>query len=155
MGNIFKNTEKNKKSGKLVVPDIKIEKNEKIVAIIEIKAKAGWMQSFFFKEIKSRKNKESIEKNRDQLLKYANIKGSSRNKVFVFLPTFIHVSRRRHELGVQQYRNGFAKNSTLRKSNLITLSSNPFLNLADLNEDKKNNQFNPTDDFEEFIKALS
>lgn len=148
---------KNSSSGKLVAPDIKIEKNNKVVAILEIKAKAGFMKSFFSTKIALReklKNKnpeEYIKKNREQLLKYTQIAGSKK-KVFVFLPTFTHVSKKKDSNSITEYRKAFQVNSTLPGSNLIILSNDLFLNLETC---KDNINLDPTRDFEGFIKLIS
>lgn len=151
---------KQKKSdriGKLVAPDIQIEKKGKVIAVIEIKAKAGWMQTFFSdkralsdKE-KGRDPEKIIKKARDQLMKYSCIDGCNKNKIFVFLPTFAHVDRKKYNDTVENYRKTFANNSTLNKENLIVLSRNASLNLSATNERKT---YLPTEDFERFIKNI-
>lgn len=149
---------KDRNSGQMVAPDIKIEKEGKIVAIMEIKAKAGWMQPFFSekreqKDIEmGRDPKGIITKSRDQLLKYAQLESCGKDKIFVFLPTFIHVNRKKYENSGDNYRETFAKNSTLKKENLILLSENTSLDLA-INREKKD--YAPTNDFENFIKTIA
>lgn len=161
---------KNIQTGKLVAPDIKIEKDNKIVAIIEVKAKAGWMQTFFSKqrELKDkkmgRKPEKKIQEAKEQLLKYSCLDDCNKSKVFVFLPTFIHVSRKKYKDTIENYRKTFAKNSTLNKNNLIILSKNISLNLSSSNpkkdekskkDGKPNKDYEPTNDFENFIKLLT
>ncbi len=148
---------KNVETGKMVAPDIKIEKEGRIIAIIEIKAKAGWMQPFF-SEKRELKDKElgrhpekKINESRDQLLKYACLDNCQKNNVFVFLPTFIHVDRKKYNDTIDSYRKTFAKNSTLNEENLIILSENTSLNLTLSNERQ---DYQPTGDFEHFVNKL-
>ncbi len=144
-------------TGKNVAPDIKIERAGKIIAIIEIKANAGWIQPFFSekRELKDkgsgRNPEEEIKKAKKQLMKYANLDGCNKNKVFVFLPTFVHVHRKKYNDNAESYRNTFVKNSTLKKDNLIILSNNPSLDLSSSNKSK---DYRPTENFENFIKKL-
>lgn len=146
-----------KDNGVVVTPDIKIEKEGKVVAIIEVKAKAGWMQSFFSnirrdKDFEQNKNPdELIAKVKKQIDKYVQIEGANKNKVFVLLPTFIHVSRKNNDETVEDFRKAFAYNSGLSKDNLILLSKNKSLNLADIKNDDK---IDATDDFERFIEKI-
>lgn len=141
-----------------VAPDIKIEFKNKVVAIVEIKAKAGWMQPFFSDDRmksdidKGRDPSKQIAKDKDQLMKYASFKSCGKNRVFLFLPSFINVHRKKYKKTPDDYRKTFARNSTLRKSNLILLSENPSLDLASITKDVV---WKPTDNFETFINGIS
>ena len=112
----------------------------------------------FFSEKRELKDKElgrnpekKISEAREQLLKYASLGGCDKSKVFVFLPTFVHVDRKKYNDSVDNYRKTFAKNSTLKEENLIVLSNNTSLNLT-FNNAKKT--YKPSNDFENFIKIL-
>lgn len=163
---------KDQNQGKQIAPDILITDNKgKIVAIIEIKVKAGYMQCFFSK-IRADKeryilsqNKQSkynpeevINKYYNQLKKYYQMSGASKKKTFVLLPTFILVSRKDNKEGIKDFKKQFQKNSTLNKDNLIILSNNKDLDLSKIKEENYNKgklELNPTDEFEKFIKNIS
>jgi hypothetical protein len=145
-------------------PDIRIERNKKTIAIIEIKAKAGWMQSFFSKEreIKDTKRLENgeidhgpqklIEDMRNQLIKYITTYKINKGQIFVFLPTLICVHRKGSKRTLKDYENDFVKNSKLKKENFILLSKNLIL---DLSPECKRKNYQPTNNFEEFINKTS
>lgn len=144
-------------------PDIRIEKNNKTIAIIEIKAKAGWIQYFFsserfkkeskkFREGKSKIHpKELLKRVKSQFQKYYKEFNIKPSQVFVFLPTLVLVHRKRSSLQIKDYDKEFAKNSGLPKSNLILLSNNLLL---DLGSEPSGEEYKPTRRFEEFIASL-
>ena len=144
-------------------PDIRIDKNGKTIAIVEIKAKAGWIQSFFsvekfrkdmkrFKEGKTKKHpNELLKVVKKQFKKYYQEFNIKPDKIFVLLPTWALVHRKKSTLRVKDYYKEFAKNSGLPKDNLILLSNNLLLNLSS-NSVK---QYLPTDRFERFIGKIS
>lgn len=139
----------------MITPDIKIEKSGKIIAIMEIKAKAGWIQPFFSDKRAQRDREQGkdpdklISKARNQLLKYSEI--CNKRRIFVILPTFAHVSRIKYGNSSEDYRKTFARNSTLSKNNLIILSRNTKLNLS---ENNTLGAYEPTEDFENLMKKL-
>lgn len=143
---------------KLIAPDIRIERNGEIVSIIEIKAKAGWMQPFFSERRKKGDLKKGLHPEKQieiiggQIKKYSAFKRCGNAKVFVLLPTFIHVHRNKYNDSIEDYRSAFANNSKLKKENLILLSANPSLDLAAEIKDK---DLLPTDDFEKLISKIS
>jgi len=151
------------KDGKLHVPDIRIEKNGKNIAIIEIKVKAGWIQYFFSKErvkkdLKRYKEgsltkhpKEMIKESRKQLKKYSKNFNVSYSKVFVLLPTLKLVHRKKSQRLLVDYKKDFSKHAKLPEENLIMLSEN--LNL-DLEENNKTEEYKPTNEFEKFVRSL-
>lgn len=134
--------------------DVRIEKNGKTVAVIEIKVKAGWIQPVFSKSAEKRvgeASKEGIEKFRTQIDKYKDAFGINRKDVFILLPTFIHVHRVRGPEGIHDYKKAFVKNSGLPEENLLLLSENPTL---DLSTSASQEELRPTNQFEKFIWSL-
>ncbi len=87
--------------------DIRIEHNGKTLAIIEIKAKAGWIQPFFSSERamkdmaklqdgKSDFNPDDLIKRvKDQFRKYYETYGITPGQVFVLLPSLALVHRKK------------------------------------------------------------
>ena len=149
---------------KKTAPDVRIDRNKKTIAIIEIKAKAGWMQSFFSKEREKKDMKKmkdgrsnfdprkAIGITRAQLSKYAKTFKISKDQVFVFLPTLTMVHRKTSNRKLSDYENDFVKNSGLKKENFILLSKNLTL---DLSPECKRKDYQPTNSFEEFINKTS
>jgi len=144
-------------------PDVRIEKDGKTIAVIEIKAKAGWMQTFFSKEREQKDMKklkegktdwdprEAIKIARNQLFKYIKTYGISKDQVFVFLSTLSMVHRKTSKRKLSDYEKDFEENSKLKKENFILLSKNLIL---DLSPECKRKDYQPTDRFEKFIKKL-
>ncbi|VVB76435.1 Uncharacterised protein [Candidatus Tiddalikarchaeum anstoanum] len=145
-------------------PDIRIEKNNKTIAIIEVKAKAGWIQCFFSKD---RKKKDLIRFNegrgnmhpddfikriKSQFTKYYKEFKIKPNQVYVLLPTFTLVHRKKSKLNLKDYCNEFSKNSGLPSKNLIILSNNLLLNLDSKISQK---EYQPTKILENVIKNLT
>lgn len=152
------------KDGKLHVPDVLIRKKEKVIAVIEIKAKAGWIQPFFSSE-RVKKDLERLERGdsnfnpkdmiaqlRKSLESYAYNYDIDYKKVFLLLPTLALVHRKKHKRELEDYKKDFAENSGLPKENLIIFSKNLRLDLA-LNKFKLED-YEPTDEFENFLKKL-
>jgi hypothetical protein len=151
---------------KKTAPDIRIEnrRSSKTIAIIEVKAKAGWMQPFFssererkdmlrLKEQKSDFNpKELIKKVRKQLKKYHQTYHIARQRVFLFLPSLVSVHRKQSERQVKDYEEDFIRNSDLPRDNLILLSNNLLL---DLSSNPSRKEYNPTERFKNFVSLLS
>ncbi len=152
-----------RKQSQKTVPDVLIKKNDIPIAIVEIKAAAGWIQPFFSSErvAKDKLRLESkasdfdpdisIKRIKDQLDKYEKVYGIPSTRIFLFLPTLAHVHRKKSKRVLRNYQNDFIRNSGLNKDNLIILSANLSLNLGfpQLRKDYK-----PTDYFERFIKKI-
>jgi hypothetical protein len=150
-------------SGK-TAPDIRIGCNKKTLAIIEVKAKAGWIQPFFSKETynkamkKLRQGKSGsdprdlIKKQRGQFKKYYEAYHIKPKQIFVFLPTLALVHRKKSKQQVDDYENQFVKNSGLPNESLILLSNNRELNLS---SNSKRKEYKQTSKFEKFITTLN
>jgi hypothetical protein len=85
---------------KKCTPDIRVEKEGKTIFIVEIKAKAGWIQAFFSPEtyknekLKGKYNPDDIlEKQKKQLEKYRETFNT--DNIYMFLPTFESVHRKK------------------------------------------------------------
>ena len=143
-------------------PDIRIEKGGKTIAIVEIKAKAGWIQPFF-SEQRYNIDKERFEngssfdpdalivKSREQLTKYFQVFAITNDDIFLFLPTLALVHRKKYNTTLEEYRNYFSKTSGFPKENLILLSENKSLDLSLAIEGK---ELSPTRDFEKLLDKL-
>ncbi len=152
-----------RKQEKKTAPDIRIDRNGKTIGIVEIKAKAGWIQSFFSSERaeKDRRRLESgkgdfnpddlIKRMRSQLKKYEAVYKIKPEYVFLFLPTLRLVHRKKSQRKLKDYQMDFVKNSGLQKDNLILLSKN--LNL-DLSEPHTIKDCQPLNMFEKFVIKL-
>lgn len=141
-------------------PDIRIEVQGKTIAVIEVKAKAGWIQPFFSAEryaLDEAKFAEGGDLNpellvqgvRRQLDKYRVAFGLSENDVFMLLPTLALVHRKKSETDLGGYLTNFESNSGLPAANLILLSGNINLDLS-----YKIGELEPTDGFERLLQGL-
>lgn len=151
-----------KQKGK-TVPDIRIEKNDKTIAIIEIKAKAGWIQPVFSidrfnKDLSNFENgisnynpQNSINDFRSQINKYAETYEIDKSKIYILLPTLKLVHRENYRKEIEDYENYFEKTSDLSKDNFILLSNNKDLDLSN----PKNNELLASNKFENMILKLS
>lgn len=143
-------------------PDIRIVKDNKTVAIIEVKAKAGWIQPFFSPERYENDKKkllngtekynpdDIIANSKKQLTKYFETFGITNNEVFLFLPTLALVHKKKYTTDFDGYYKYFATTSGLPKENLILLSKNKSLDLS-----YKTTDLSPTTDFENLLTKLS
>ncbi len=145
-------------------PDIRVEYNKETLGIIEIKAKAGWIQPVF-SERRYEKDKEKFEDGegvydpdvliagfRNKLEKYCHNYGIKADQVFVLLPSLILVHRKKLTLKVDDYENFFSKNSELPKDSLILLSTNLLL---DLGASPARKDYQATDRFEKMVAKLT
>lgn len=139
-------------------PDIRIEKGGRTIAVIEIKAKGGWIQPFFssdryaYDKQKGRYDPdELIKKIRDPLQKYQAAFNLKARQIFFLLPTFALVHRVRYNKTLKDYYAYFAQTSGLPQQNLILLSSNMRLDLARAGD---SGDLEPTDRFEKMISRL-
>lgn len=147
---------------KKTAPDIRLVKDNKTFAIIEVKAKAGWIQPFLsperFQNDKARLiNGKSgfdpdnlIANSKNQLKKYYDTFGITNNDVFLFLPTLALVHRKKYTTDLDGYYKYFATTSGLPKDNLVLLSQNKRLDLSYMTND-----LSPTDDFEKLLTKLT
>ncbi|MDE2312283.1 MAG: hypothetical protein KGJ93_04345 [Patescibacteria group bacterium] len=145
-------------------PDIRIDKKDKTIAVIEVKAIAGWIQPFFNSDrakkdmLRMQKGtstfdpRDLIKRVNSQLIKYVKTFHIDKKRIYVFLPTLALVHRSRSKRVLKDYISDFVKNSKLSKDNLILLSGN--LNLH-LSSDAKRSEHSPTNSFEKFIAAIS
>jgi hypothetical protein len=145
-------------------PDIRLLKNNKTIAVIEIKAKAGWMQCFFsperldsdIKRFESHKSKlnplDLIENQKNQLKKYYETFEITNRDVFLLLPTFALVHRKKYTTELTGYYDYFEHNSGLPKENFILLSENLHLNLSKPNPNGEG--LMPTSNFENLLTKL-
>ena len=141
-------------------PDIRVEVRLNTIAVIEVKAKAGWIQPFFSTERYAKDEAKFAEDGllnpellvqgvREQLEKYRGAFGLTENDVFMLLPTLALVHRKRSETDLGGYLKNFESNSGLPAENLILLSSN-----IDLDLSYKLGDLEPTDGFERLLRGL-
>jgi hypothetical protein len=156
-----------RKQEKNTAPDVRLLKENKTFAIIEVKAKAGWIQPFFSSE-RFQKDKDKllrgesefnpeilIDKTKTQLNKYYETFNISNKDVFLFLPTLALVHKVKYTTELSGYHEYFSSTSGLPKENLILLSSNKRLDLSKDKLDKKTEDLQPTDHFERLITRLT
>jgi len=144
------------------VPDIRIEKNNNTIAIIEIKAKVGWIQTLFSKEM-VKKIKESKKKGakygnpekdiiafQKTIHKYTKEFTIDNKDFYLLTPTLESTHRHRSNSKLSDYISTFCEHANLPKSNLLILSKNLNLNLSN----RKIQGYQATDDFEQFLYKL-
>jgi hypothetical protein len=138
-----------------VAPDIRIEKNGKTIAIIEIKAKVGWAQGMFseqrFEKYKE-KSGEIINKFRETLDKYKNLFNIDYSQIFLLIPSLREAHKKIHNESFEDHINWASKVTGLSKENIIVLSRNLELELEEKEVDP--NELSPTYYFEKMIKKL-
>lgn len=143
-------------------PDLRIEKEGKTIAIIEVKAKVGWIQPFFseqcYKVDKERFEKGSsfdsdalIRKSKQQLTKYSETFAITNDDIFLFLPALALMHRKKYNTTLEEYRSYFSQTSGFPEENLILLSENKSLDLSLVIEGK---ELFPTRDFEKLLDKL-
>jgi hypothetical protein len=138
-------------------PDIRIEKNGKTIIIVEVKAKAGWMQSFISPEayIRDEKNnkqpKEFVEKYKEQLKKYK--KEFETDNIYMLLPTLASVHKKTYKTKYEGYKENYRKNTEFPKDKFVILSKDLNLNLAKKNI--KENEIKKDELTDEFEKMLN
>lgn len=123
-------------------PDIVVQNNQKTIAIIEIKAKAGWIQSQFSKNITDKFEATYNEGSSDfdpnafnnrvkkQFEKYCQTYDTNLDQIYLLLPSLNEVHRKRSKQQVADYRHHFCGISGIPESNFILLSNNLKLNLS-------------------------
>jgi len=138
-----------------VAPDIRIEKNGKTIAIIEIKAKVGWAQGMFseqrFKKYEKRSRK-IIDRFRKTLEKYKNLFNIDYSKIFLLIPSLREAHKKIHNESFGKHRDWTSKSTGLSKENIIVLSENLELELEEKEVDRY--KLSPTNYFENMIKKL-
>ena len=145
-------------------PDVRIEKNGKTIAILELKAKTGWIQPLFsydrfekdmekFKMKKTGKNPDDlIKRTISQMDKYVDTFSIKKQNIFFIIPTLREAHRIKYNKKLEDYRNYFKKITGLDDKNIIILSNNLGL---DLDKIESKEEYEPTNEFENFIKYLS
>jgi hypothetical protein len=117
-----------------VAPDIRIERGEKTLSIIEIKSKVGWMQGFFsdeqfeaglrrFKMNKTKSNPEEQRKKAHyQLHKYKDTFNVDMDYVYMLVPSLKQAHRKKSLATYSDYKNTFSRNAELPSSNLVVFT---------------------------------
>lgn len=144
-------------------PDIRIDRGKETIAILELKAKVGWIQPLFSKETfdknlakfkagRSDKNPEDyVRRLNEQIENYAKTFGIERHRMYFILPSLREASRRKYNKKLEDYRSDFMNNSGVNLKNFIILSKNLKLNL-----DTENiHELQPTSEFEDFVRDIS
>jgi hypothetical protein len=143
-------------------PDVRIEIGNRTVAIIEIKARGGWIQPFLSRDrYEADKRKlhakkslydpdDTIRKLKGQLSKYGDCFHVPRDAIFFLLPTLTLVHRTKYPSKIGNYYANFANTSGLPRGNLILLSENLKL---DLSHPIITNMM-PTDAFERMVRQV-
>jgi hypothetical protein len=145
-------------------PDIRIyiseNGEERTIGIVEIKARASWMQACFSedsaisdetKRQEKSEKKNSIEDFQGQIGKYLETYSITGDQFFVFVPSLFGVDRRKYKRNIEDYKNWFSFVTKLGERNLILLSNNPRLNLETENVD----DLRVTHNFELMLKTLA
>lgn len=146
-----------------VVPDIRIVKNDNIIAIVEVKAKGGWAQPAFSKDRYENDKKRlemglstydpdnTIKEARAQVEKYRKHLTIPSTNVFILLPTLVLIHRKKYARMLSDYFDYFHEIFELPMENLILLSQNMCLDLAKA----KDNSLQPTRRFEDLLEKLA
>jgi hypothetical protein len=138
-----------------VVPDIRIEKNGKTIAIIEIKAKVGWAQGMFSEERFKKYEKKSrkiIDRFRETLKKYKNLFNIDYSQIFLLIPSLKEAHKKTSNESFEKHIDRTSESTGLSEENIIVLSKNLELELEEKEVDQ--NELSPTTDFENMIKKL-
>lgn len=93
----------------------------------------------------------AVTRFRAQCDKYCREFQLTKDRMFVLLPSWVLVHRKKSSRTIQDYEAAFLRNSDLSDHSLILLSSNLLL---DLSSDRAQTAYEPTDRFEGFIRAL-
>lgn len=144
-------------------PDIRIALGDRTLAIVEVKAKAGWIQCIFsddrydsdmkrYREGKGQDPGISIQRFRVQCGKYCDTFGLTKDQMFLLLPSLIMVHRKKSYHNAQYYEETFLKNSGLSEHSFVLLSDNLLL---DLSSSPTRSEYRPTDRFERFVDRLA
>lgn len=145
-------------------PDIRIERNNKTIGIIEIKVKVGWIQQFFsdkrvqndLKRLEEGKSNfdpyKRIEEIKGQIDKYIKVFDINKQGIFMLVVSLSNVHRKKNNEGLDYYKKTFKNNSGLEISNLVLLSNNLEL---DLSIEGDYSKYNPSSDFEYMLRYLN
>jgi hypothetical protein len=164
----------------VLVPDVRIDKDEETIGVIEIKARVGWIQPFFsdeqFKAAKSRFDKRPdrakdpkliVTSSQEQLKKYIDgfhLRDSKNQKLFMLVPSLKQVHRKKLEKGnntdfYAKYKKTYAVNSDLEEESLVVLTKDLHYDAGMV--DKKSSkpiladQTKVTQDFENMVRSLT
>ena len=143
-------------------PDIRVEHGGRTLAIVEVKAKAGWVQPIFsddryrkdmikYGQGKGQDPEIIVTRFREQCSKYCSKFGLANDRVFILLPSLTLVHRKKSSHKAEYYERAFLRNSGLSKHSLILLSRNLLLNLS---SNRILGEYKPTNRFEKFVQAL-
>ncbi len=151
-----------------MVPDVRIAKNDKNIAIIEAKVKGGFIQHFLsedrfnndiirFPSGETKYNPvEKVKEQREQLDKYLNHFEVDKENLFYVIPTLAMVHRKKYGKDAESYSTNFNKNSSIPKENFVLISNSLALDLAEDGHDININvEYEPTDRFERMLTKLS
>ncbi len=147
------------------VPDVRVEKDGRTIAIVETKAKIGWMQGVFTREnIKKVRRKfrrgerggydqdKAISDFRKQIEKHCQTHRISKSQYFLLLPSVSAAHRRRSKYKVEDYEKDFIRNSGLpNKENFVLLSGNLEF---DAEANRSRSKYMPTEKFEKMIRKI-
>ena len=144
-------------------PDIRIEKNGRNLGIVEIKSKAGWIQTVFSPTryardmIKFQKEGRTdprtlINRFKIQFEKYCQFYNIKNDCVFILLPSLKLVHRKRSTLVLRDYEAFFESKTNIPINSLILLSTNLSLDLSD-NPNKA--EYEITNRFETMVSNLT
>ncbi|HUC83484.1 MAG TPA: hypothetical protein VMR70_21405 [Flavisolibacter sp.] len=143
-------------------PDIRLLKKGKTFAVIEVKAKAGWIQAFLSPEryghdkqrlatgISNFNPDHLIANVRAQLTKYCRTFQLGPSDVFMLLPTLALVHRKKYSTDLEGYYSYFGSTSGLPNENLVLLSRDKRLDLS-----CSVTNLHATTDFEKLLAKLS
>ena len=145
-----------------MAPDVRIELDGQTLAVIEVKAKAGWAQTIFsdyvyaldmrrYEQGKGEDPALGVKRFRDQCSKYYREFQLTKDRVFVLLPSLVLVHRKKSAGTIRDYEATFRRNTELSEHSLILLSSNLLL---DLSSDHAQSAYRPTNRLERFIRTL-
>jgi hypothetical protein len=117
-----------------VAPDIRIEKNGKTIAIIEIKAKIGWAQGMFSEERFKKYEKNSsniINSFRETLKKYKNLFNIDYSQIFLLVPSLKEAHKKTSNESFEKHIDCTSELTGLSEENIIVLSENLKLELEE------------------------
>ncbi len=143
-------------------PDIRIDKDGKTLALIELKARVGWMQQVFSKErlgVYKKQYKQnggidpsdSIKVFKDQIKKHCVAHKVKKDQFFVLVPSISGAHRKKSGRKLEDYKKDFTKNSGLSEENFILLSGNIKF---DAGGNWKRGEYEATNKFEQMIKKI-
>lgn len=145
-------------------PDVRVTKNGKTIALVEIKAKIGWMQPVFSGEIfkkdmarlKSKKSqyspKSTVDAFKGQVRKHCRAHKVPKDAFFLLLPSLSNAHRTGSKEKLKDHEAHFVKSSGLPKENFVLLSENLEFHLGDNSVGRK--EYKTTDRFERMVERV-